>query len=820
MILDDQASLDVTFYASKKKPSGQRRTTTWRELAELLTTPVPTPCDCDKATGGECPEKDGFSWSPGALLPGTSRRNENVEHVSALVLDLDGLTAAQIRTVFAALEGLAYVAHSTHSHRPPSRPDAAALRVVVALSRPVPGSDWPSFWHAARAFLGLGSVPLDEACKDPARLYYTPRIPERRLGQFLAYDMPGEALDVDAVQAPRVPLVEVQASSASVPEAPPAPPADPSAYDLQTLEAIVKAQRTKYTRAKDARATWLGRVLDGEPLAPAGERDRTLNAVMSILAVSLPAGTPFEVVYELVRRSVVGMAHPEGEAHWRSEAEDCFARAARRREENDRQRVAQDLAVRHHLLSVVPRELMPQAHREAYDAASAADPSPKANDEDDEHWKTKLKILPPKEGRLPALSPDPLNLRLLLDHVPDWRGVIRWNALTSSIEVVGGPLPVSERDLEVLPQAVANWMAEHFDVRFAVADVKAALLLVARGNAFDPALDYLNRLRWDGVFRADRLLLDYVHGSLDSDLDLPAAEAERLLVEIGTKWLVSCVARVLEPGCQVDTVLVFEGEMGRRKSSFFAALGGPFYTVASVDLADKDTKMVAARSWIIELAELASIMNGRSRESMNAFLTTREDVYRPPYAATIANKARRCVFVGTTEDDDWLTSNKGIRRWWPVRVGERIDIAALERDRDQLWAEAVALYRAGTKWFFEVEDELTLRQVTASRVRTSAVADRVAAWWRAMAPEKRPGTVWVSTVAEQALGKSPGDLTPATEREIAGVLTGMGFTRGARERIGGHRVRVYVPTPELLRLPLVRAGQHAPPFQVIAGGST
>ena len=117
----------------------------------------------------------------------------------------------------------------------------------------------------------------------------------------------GDALDVDAVQAPRVPLVEVQKGSEfagnfeeTTPAAdPPAPPVDPSttttdpaAYDLQALEATVRAQRTKYTRAKDARATWLGRVLDGEPLAPAGERDRTLNAVMSILAVTLPAGTP------------------------------------------------------------------------------------------------------------------------------------------------------------------------------------------------------------------------------------------------------------------------------------------------------------------------------------------------------------------------------------------------------------------------------------------------------------------------------------------------------------------------------------------------
>lgn len=139
------------------------------------------------------PGKSGRAWAPHKLKPGTTRANENVECVTALVLDCDGgIPLEQIRHLF---DGLAYVAHSSHSHTP-AKPKH---RVVVALSRPVSANEWPEFWRAVVA--RFDKAGPDRACADPARLYYLPSCPEDTAAHAWSTHQEGEALDVDTILA-------------------------------------------------------------------------------------------------------------------------------------------------------------------------------------------------------------------------------------------------------------------------------------------------------------------------------------------------------------------------------------------------------------------------------------------------------------------------------------------------------------------------------------------------------------------------------------------------------------------------------------------
>jgi predicted P-loop ATPase len=207
-----------------------------------------------------------------------------------------------------------------------------------------------------------------------------------------------------------------------------------------------------------------------------------------------------------------------------------------------------------------------------------------------------------------------------------------------------------------------------------------AVVDTAKQNEFDPVFDYFESLNWDGTHRIDNWLSTYA-----------GVDETHLSNTYSRKWLLSVVARAYDPGCQVDTMLVLEGDQGAKKTSMLRALApvGSFETVA-VDPSDKDMVLRASRYAIVEWGELAGA-GKREQESLKDYLTRTVDRVRPPYGRTDVEIPRRAVFAATTNRDDFLADETGSRRYWPVHVGA-IDAAAVARDRDQIWAEAVATY--------------------------------------------------------------------------------------------------------------------------------
>jgi putative DNA primase/helicase len=162
---------------------------------------------------------------------------------------------------------------------------------------------------------------------------------------------------------------------------------------------------------------------------------------------------------------------------------------------------------------------------------------------------------------------------------------------------------------------------------------------------------------------------------------------------VGSRWLISPVARIFRPGAKADCCLILEGPQGIRKSTALRTLAGEYFTDELADLGSKDAAMQTRGVWMIELSELDSLSHSEVAR-IKAFMSRTTDRFRPPYGMRLVESPRQCVFAGTVNHSTYLRDETGGRRFWPVTCGQ-IDIEALGRDRNQLWAEAKAGFDAG-----------------------------------------------------------------------------------------------------------------------------
>jgi hypothetical protein len=200
-------------------------------------------------------------------------------------------------------------------------------------------------------------------------------------------------------------------------------------------------------------------------------------------------------------------------------------------------------------------------------------------------------------------------------------------------------------------------------------------------SRFDPIVEYLSGLRWDGIERVDRWLTTYL-GATDTELNRA----------IGKIALVAQVRRARRPGCKFDQIIVMESPEGQLKSTALSVLAGAaenFSYQTILGQGDKEQQELLRSVWLYEIADLSNIRRAEV-EHVKAFASRTHDRARPAYGRTRIDLPRRCVIWATTNNSEYLKSQTGNRRFWPFAVG-MIDIESLKRDRDQLLAEAVAL---------------------------------------------------------------------------------------------------------------------------------
>ena len=167
------------------------------------------------------------------------------------------------------------------------------------------------------------------------------------------------------------------------------------------------------------------------------------------------------------------------------------------------------------------------------------------------------------------------------------------------------------------------------------------------------------------------------------------------------------VARILEPGCKVDNMIVLEGGQGKYKSTTLELIAGGWYTEAREQVTSKDFYLQMHGKLIIEIAELDAFSKAEVN-TIKKVITCRVDRYRPPYGRSSQDFPRQCVFVGTTNEENYLRDHTGGRRFWPIKIGT-IDLERIKADRDQLYAEAVHFYKEGATWW-EMPMDQTMEQ--------------------------------------------------------------------------------------------------------------
>jgi len=318
--------------------------------------------------------------------------------------------------------------------------------------------------------------------------------------------------------------------------------------------------------------------------------------------------------------------------------------------------------------------------------------------------------------------PDEANVDIALRNAPAIAGLVRYNAFSNRLEITRSPpwrevspgSQWSDRD----DTALMQWMQrEGIQIRSAPS-ISRCVEAVAKDAEFHPVHDYLKALVWDGVPRISTWLVRY----------MGAKGTEEYLGAVGRRWLISAVARVMRPGCQADHALVLEGLQGAGKSRTARALSvkAEWFADRLPDIHTTDAAIQLAGVWVVELAELAAVRKAEN-EAVKAYLSRTHDNYRPPYGRYRISVPRQCVFIGSTNESAYLTDRTGNRRFWPVACGD-IDIEYLERDRDQMWAEAYQAFMNHEPWHLDTDEQRLAADEQEDRVVVSELEREVAVY--------------------------------------------------------------------------------------------
>ena len=329
------------------------------------------------------------------------------------------------------------------------------------------------------------------------------------------------------------------------------------------------------------------------------------------------------------------------------------------------------------------------------------------NEDNNENiWITKLEV--DKKGMYKASNK---NIVTILENDINLKGKIAYN-LFSNRTMVKGDLPwrsVSDKVRgDIWQDSDDANLRVYIDITYGIVapyKINDGLAIIEKKNKYHPIIDYLNSNTWDKTIRVDTLMIDYL-----------GAEGCEYTRSVTRKMLVAAVSRVFNPGIKFDYMLVLVGRQGIGKSYIINLLGREWYSDSLNTVYGKEAYEQLQNAWILEMAELSATKKADA-EAIKHFISKTEDSYRQAYGRRVDTFKRQCVFFGTTNENEFLKDRTGNRRYWPLMVGVNKPLKNLFKDLNkneinQIWAEALYLYKCGEKLILEgeVEREANLKQ--------------------------------------------------------------------------------------------------------------
>lgn len=666
----------------------------WSEFVNRLSIPQRTAETFEayqklsKAEKGRLKDVGGFV---GGTLNGPQRKSDAVTGRDLVTLDLDNIASGETENTLRKVDslGMGYAIYSTRSHAP----YAPRLRIIIPLDRTVTADEYEPIARRLAALIGIEMC--DATTFEACRLMFWPSCSSDAPFVFASADKPFVSSDgILAMYAdwhdvrtwPQVPGKETRPKELLARQQDPTQKkgivgAFCRTYDIRgAIEAFIP--KAYADTDKEDRLTYTG----GTTVAGAVVYDDG-KFLFSHHATD-PCSGQLVNAFDLVRLHRFGSE--DLEAKDGTPINKMPSYMAMKKMAMEDQHVLQEL-------NQTAAEVAASTVFEVMEGPAEPQSAAPAEAAQDVSWMTAAKLQYDSNTGKPKKSRDNV-IRILLND-PALKGKIATDEFAMR-GVALGALPWDTREGMRLwtdtDDSGLNW---YLETRYGITGqtlVDDALRLVSKEQAFNAVKEYLESLYWDGRPRVETAFRDYLGAE-----DTPYVRA------VCRKSLVAAVARVFEPGCKYDYVPVIIGPQGLGKTTFLRTLAHGWHSDSLSSFHGKEASEQIQGIWIVEIGEMTAAKRSDNNE-IKQFLSRCDDVYRQPYGRRTERYPRKGVFFGTTNENDFLTDTTGNRRFWPVDGGVLTPTLTPWEDLpgqvDQIWAEAVALYRKGEPLYMETDE--------------------------------------------------------------------------------------------------------------------
>ena len=596
----------------------------------------------------------------GGHLRGGRRKTGTVLCRSMLTLDMDHGTP-DILDELSLFNSHELCVYSTHKHTP----EAPRLRLIFPLKRDVSEEEYPAL--ARKVAQEIGMDLFDDTTYQPHRLMYWPST--SRNGEYVYRVMDGDILDPDAYLGMYDDWRDV------------------STWPVSSRESEAVKKAAKQQADPLAKTGAVGAFCRTYPIREAIEKflpDVYAPSAMEGRYDYIPADSSAGVI--IIDEKFAYSFHATDPACGQLLNAFDAVRVHKFPDDDPKKsyNAMAEFAAADERVKLRIFEEKRQAAAEDFDEA------------DPDAWKKQLQY----EKKSMELKNNLHNLMLILENDENLKGIV-FNQLADGMEIRGKvpwPHPAKFwRDADdaqlicYVDAAYGTFSARNYDI---------AVTKAVDDRSYHPIREFFETLpAWDGVERADTLLIDYLGAE-----DTPYVRA------VTRKELCAAYCRVYHPGIKFDSMIVLNGDQGIGKSTLIAKLGGEWYS-DSLNLSDMNDKTAAEKLqgyWIMEIGELAG-MRKADLDKVKAFISRQDDKYRASFGRRVTPHPRQCVFFGTTNSQNgYLRDITGNRRYWNVKVPGNGKYKPWDMDEDtvkQVWAEVMVYAKAGEKLYLPPELE-------------------------------------------------------------------------------------------------------------------